>query len=146
MSADVAAIIAIMLTAITLSHVARTIVLLDERAPEVEDSAVWSAAPPPPPSVDEALAVVLAHGDRVRRCLKCQSLATDIQWLGFTWSGSSVWAAVQEDCIECGNTASYNVPRILWACVEASSTWESMRSAAALFESESSDRLDLPAD
>lgn len=150
MSADVAAILAIMLTAFTLSHVARTIVLLDEReppVPDVDDSVVWSVQPPPPPpSLDEALGVVIAAGERVRRCLKCKSLATDIQWLGFTWSGSTVWAAVKEDCIECGNTANYNVPRMLWACMETSSTWEAMRSAAALFESEQSDSLDMPID
>jgi hypothetical protein len=141
---DAALAIAAGLAAFTIAHVARTIALLrsDDPVPALEDSKVWSAPPPPPPSLNEAMTVVLERGTRLRRCMECRSGATICSMVGFQWSGNEAWAHVDEECMECGHTGQYVVPPMLWTCMEAMRTWESVRTAQAVFRSETSDALD----
>lgn len=130
-------------TLLTLVHVA--IVCVDLRrddVPAIEDSKAWTAPPPPPPSLDEAMTVVLERGTVLRRCLACKSQATVCEFAGFQWSGVEAWAHVNEECLDCGNRGQYVVPPQLWTCMEAMRTWESVRSAQALFKSETSAALD----
>ena len=98
-------------------------------APPLEDSRVWGMPAPPAPSLDEALAVVLAYGMNALRCSSCASESTErtaVQWE--RWHGST-YLAVHEKCNNCGYEQVYRTNQIRWAAIAAQAAWALFKQA-----------------
>lgn len=118
----------------------------------------WLIEPPQQPEQDaqvitleEAIAVVVTVGEKVRECPKCQSKATDIGLLAYEKREGYTHAYVSETCHDCGNEVRYYLHATHWFCCEAMRCWEGVKTATALFRSEQQaqadlDALDIPRD
>lgn len=130
-------------------------VALEVLHPEVADSPVWGAAPNQQPLSDserqalidpgDALVVVLAAGERYRRCPRCRSIATQVEAVHYESVGDDTNVVVRLDCGDCSNQAQLRVQAAAWGCMEAMRAWEGIRTAQALFTSQRQGQADLDA-
>lgn len=108
--------------------------LAAKQPPELEDSPVWSARTRVEPTLDEALALVLAHGELAARCGSCKSIQTTIDGVKWERWGSVTYVAVVETCMNCDFQQSYRVDQLRWACLGAFRAWDEFRQATDTLE------------
>jgi len=86
---------------------------------------------------EDALATVLAVGDRYRTCSACKSSATDIEAVDYVQHGRrGVVVRVEERCLNCNRTVTWRAAAATWAAMEAMRAWEGWRTARAIMLSE----------
>lgn len=110
--------------------------------PDVYDSPAWGARQVDlehsghEAKLDDALARVLAYGDKLRRCAVCREPHLITSPVNYAWRDEQVWVEVHETCQSCGATLGFSVRSQAYVCMEAMRVWEGCRTATALFRSE----------